>query len=71
LDAVVWLPSTFEQQLQSGSETAIELDELLTTRRAGDLFAAEDQVDWDQWLEFFTRTREADGRRKGILEILL
>ena len=71
LDAVVLLPVTFEQQLQGGSEAAIELDELLTTRKAGDLFAVEDQDDWDQWLEFFTRTREADGRRKGIVEILL
>ena len=32
---------------------------------------AEDSRDWDDWVEFFSRTREADGRRKGIVEIML
>ena len=62
VDAVVWIPGDLE---------AVELDSMLVTRRPEELFAAEDRRDWDDWVEFFTRTREADGRRKGIVEIEL
>jgi hypothetical protein len=30
-----------------------------------------DEADWKEWVEFFRRTREADGRRKGLVEIAL
>ena len=38
---------------------------------AEEIFAAEDEPDWDEWVEFFSRTREADGRHKGLVEIRL
>jgi hypothetical protein len=44
---------------------------MLLTRRPEELFAAEDDADWTAWLEFFSRTREADDRRKGLVEITL
>ena len=44
---------------------------MLLTRRPEEIFAAEDTRDWNDWVEFFGRTREADGRRKGLLEIEL
>lgn len=44
---------------------------MLLIRRPEELFAAEDEADWDDWVEFFSRTREADGRRKGLVEIKL
>jgi hypothetical protein len=44
---------------------------MLLTRRPEELFAAEDGTDWDEWVEFFGRTREADGRRKGLVEVIL
>jgi hypothetical protein len=71
LDAVVWISDAFEQEIQSAVDAAIELEEILTTRQTGDLFAAEDDADWVAWVEFFTRTREADGRRKGVVEVVL
>lgn len=42
---------------------------MLLKRRPEEIFAAEDRRDWDDWLEFFGRTRESDGRRKGVVEI--
>jgi hypothetical protein len=39
--------------------------------RVTDLFAAEDEADSKEWVEFFSRTREADNRRKGLVEIAL
>ncbi|HLW66770.1 MAG TPA: hypothetical protein VKS79_15760 [Gemmataceae bacterium] len=47
----------------------MELEEMLLTRRPEDIFAAEDDADWNEWIEFFSRTRQADGRRKGLVEV--
>ena len=44
---------------------------MLLTRRPEEIFAAEDEIDWNDWIDFFSRTREADGRRKGLVEVKL
>src|SRR5215212_3107509 len=71
VDAVILLPPDFEAQVAAGSEAAIELEEMVLTRRPEEIFAAEDQLDWDAWVEFFSPTRESDGRRKGLVEVQL
>jgi hypothetical protein len=71
LDAVIFLPADFEQQLDRAVEAALELEEMLLTRRPEEIFAAEDERDWNEWVDFFSRTREADGRRKGLVEVKL
>ena len=71
IDAVVWLPEDFAERASGGDLEAIELETMLLTRRPEEIFAAEDRLDWDDWLEFFGRTREADGRRKGLVEVEL
>ena len=71
VDAVVWLPDDFVQRVSDGQPEAIELEAMLLTRHPEEIFAAEDRRDWDDWLEFFCGTREADGRRKGLVEIEL
>lgn len=71
VDAVVWLPDDLLQRVSNGQLEAIELETMLLTRHPEEMFAAEDRRDWDDWLEFFGRTREADGRRKGVVEIEL
>ncbi len=71
VDAVVLLPSDFEEQIFAESEAAMELEGMLLTRRPEEIFAAEDETDWNDWIEFFSRTRESDGRRKGLVEIEL
>lgn len=43
----------------------------MLTRRPPELFGAEDESDWQRWVEFFTHTREADRRRKGLVEVRL
>lgn len=69
VDAVVWLPADFERQVQQGSDPALELEHMLLTRHPEEIFAAEDETDWNDWMEFFSRTREEDGRRKGLVEV--
>jgi hypothetical protein len=71
VDAVVLLPLNFHELLERGVSEALELEEHLMTRRPEEVFAAEDEIDWLEWAEFFSRTREADGRRKGLLEVRL
>ena len=71
IDAVILLPPDFQQQVEQEIEWALELEEMLVTRHPEEIFAAEDETDWNEWLEFFSRTREADGRRKGLVEITL
>lgn len=71
VDAVIWLPDDFPDLLQRGRIEAVELESMLVTRRPEELFAAEDRLDWNEWIEFFGRTREIDGRRKGVVEIEL
>ena len=71
VDAVVLLRPDFENQITVDSDAATEFEEMLLTRRPEEIFAAEDETDWNEWVEFFSRTREADGRRKGLVEIEL
>ena len=71
VDAVILLPRDFQIQVARGGEDALELEQMLLTRRPEELFAAEDEGDWTAWVDFFSRTREADGRSKGLVEIKL
>lgn len=71
VDSVIRLPADFELQVERGFEAALELEEMLLTRRPEEIFAADDDIDWNAWVDFFGRTREMDGRRKGLVEIEL
>jgi len=71
VDTVVLLPQNFAQQLEQELAPALELEEMLLTRRPEELFAAEDENDWQEWVTFFAQTRENDRRGKGRVEIRL
>lgn len=71
VDAVVWLPEDFAKRILRGDLEALELETMVLTRRPEEIFAAEDRRDWEDWLEFFGRIREFDGRRKGLVEVEL
>jgi hypothetical protein len=71
IDAIVLLPEDFGDRLRSGHPQAVELHKMFVTREPKELFPAEDEEDWWHWFEFFSRTREPDGRRKGLIEVTL
>ena len=71
IDAVMLVPAGFAQQVEQGVEAALELEEMFLTRQPEELFPAEDEAVWQGWCEFFSRTREPDRRRKGLVEIVL
>jgi hypothetical protein len=71
VDAVVWLGVDFVGRVSRGDVEAVDLEMMLLSRCPEEIFAAEDRRDWDEWVEFFSRTREADGRRKGLVEVQL
>ena len=70
VDAVILLPADFHDLIRRGFDAALELEQMLLTRRPEELFGAEDDNDWKDWVEFFSRTRELDGRSKGLVEII-
>lgn len=71
VDAVILLPPDFIALVERCEPSAVELEEMVLTRQPEELFAAEDDADWNGWIDFFSRTREADGRRKGLVEIIV
>jgi hypothetical protein len=71
VDAVLLVPLDFEQRIDRGDEAALVQEEMFLTRRPEELFAAEVESDWEAWVEFFGRTREQDGRRKGLVDLRL
>jgi len=71
IDTVILLPEDFHQQLEREYAPALELEEMVLTRQPEEVFAAEDEADWEEWADFFSRTREPDDRRKGLVEIRL
>ena len=71
VDVVILLPADFQQRIEQGVEAALEMEDMILTRRPEEIFAAEDQTDWNDWIEFFSRTRESDDRRKGLVEVKL
>ena len=71
IDAVMLVPDSFSEQVEQGVQAAMELEEMFLTRQPEELFPAENEAVWQGWCEFFSRTREPDRRRKGLVEIVL
>ena len=70
IDAVILLPDDFGDMVQSGDDDALLLEYMLLTRQPEEIFAAEDEQDWLDWLDFFHQTREEDSHEKGLIEVL-
>ena len=71
VDCVVLLPDDFQVKVTQRMPSAIELLVALQTRQPKELLFAEKETDWWRWVEFFGRTREPSGRRKGLVEVTL
>jgi hypothetical protein len=71
VDAVLFVPQNFSELVAQEDEAALELEEMFLTRQPEELFPDEDESVWQGWCEFFSRTRESDKRRKGLVEILV
>jgi hypothetical protein len=71
VDAVVLLPDDFCDQVRAGDPKAVELFSMIRAREPKELFAAENEEDWWEWFGFFSRTRQENRRRKGLIEVIL
>lgn len=71
IDCVCWLPMDFEQQYEWGKYEAFRLREDIYRGEPKEIYPVFDDHQWNDWVEFFGRTRELDGRRKGIIEVSL
>jgi hypothetical protein len=68
---IMWRMAISGIRAYRGDVEAVELEMILVTRQPEEIFAAEDRRERDDWVEFFSRTREADERRKGVVEVEL
>jgi hypothetical protein len=71
VDAVVWLEDDFSTRVSRGDVEAVELEMMLLTRQPEEIYAAGTRRDWEDWVQYFSLTRKADGRRKGLVEVEL
>jgi hypothetical protein len=71
VDAVILLPPDYRARITVGDTSALEREAMLLARSPEEIFAAEDDADFAEWIDFFSRTRETDGRRKGLVEVVL
>ena len=69
-DAVVLLGPDFANRIARGNVDAILLAEILDSRPNEHLFAAEDRRDWDDWIDFFSRTIDPTVRKR-LVEVTL
>jgi hypothetical protein len=49
----------------------VHLYETLATRSPAELFGVFSRKRWEEWIAFFSQTREFDGRLKGLVEVSL
>lgn len=68
VDAVCLVPVDWSVETSVATR---ELYAVALARLPKELFVAYTESRWDQWVDFFSRTREPDGRRKGVVEIQL
>lgn len=71
VDCACLLPADFEDQYTAGAVEARRLHDMLVTRQPEEIFGAFSSQQWSDWVDFFGQTREPDGRRKGVVEVIL
>jgi hypothetical protein len=71
VDCACLLPADFEDQYTAGRGEALRLYEMLVTRQPEEIFGVFSILEWQDWVDFFSQTRETDGRHKGVVEVEL
>jgi SpoVK/Ycf46/Vps4 family AAA+-type ATPase len=70
IDVVLLLPEDFRRQVEDEDPSALELDRMFETHRPREMLPADDEVDLEDWQEFFSTIPGVD-RRRGMVEIAL
>ena len=71
VDAVIWLPDNFPDQVALHEEPAESIQRMLMTRYPEELLAAWSQKHWDHWVAFFSQTTDPKCSTKGLVEVRL
>jgi len=69
VDVVIWLDERFLELLDNGDEAAHRLKKMFDTRIPREAFLATNELDWNEWVDFFSRVREQPSQGKGLLEV--
>jgi hypothetical protein len=68
IDTIILLPQNCTQQRAHEYAPPLEVEAMWLTRRPEAICAAEDETDWEEWVDFLCQTRAPDRRRKGLVE---
>ena len=71
VDVVIWAGDKFLQLLDQADELALDLELMFLTREPNEAFAAFDEEEWNDWLDFFSLIRDREEERKGLVEVKL
>ncbi len=71
VDAVMLLPSDFQRRIDRSDPVAWEIEHCVRYKDPQELFVAHSNARWALYLEYFSHTREPDGRTKGLVEVIL
>lgn len=71
VDVVIWMDKKYFALLKQADPKAIRLEEVLDTRKPDEAFSVFEEVDWDDWINFFSLIREYPNKHKGLVEVKL
>jgi len=71
VDVVIWLGAKYFELLKQADKKAIRLEEVLDTREPEEAFSVFEEVDWNDWINFFSLIREHPNKHKGLVEVKL
>jgi hypothetical protein len=71
VDVVIWLGSKYLELLKLLDKEALRLEEILDTREPEEAFSVFEEIDWNDWINFFSLVREYPNKSKGLVEVKL
>jgi hypothetical protein len=71
VDVVIWLSENYYELLKRADKEAIRLEEMFDTREPAEAFSVFEELDWNEWIDFFSLVREYPNKRKGLVEVKL
>jgi hypothetical protein len=69
VDLVIWLGEKYFDLLKNADQKASRLEEIFDTREPGEAFSVFEEIDWNDWIDFFSLVREHPDKQKDLVEV--
>lgn len=71
VDVVIWLGEKYFELIERADDKALRLEEMFDTREPEEAFAVFEEIEWNEWIYFFSLIREYPNHHKGLVEVKL